>query len=146
MLFKIQVDLATYHIHKSHIHEQASSKCKYPHGNIVCIMTNQNPGRHAKIGQHSWQSVVQHSLLDSHTSFQEYSKISYDRENQSKVVWIQLSQYSSVLPLLTRLLSYFYAVVSRIFFTFIKSEITGGQKIKKHAWRSPQQQTLSLYP
>lgn len=43
-------------------------------------MTDEDPRGHPEIGQHGWQRVVKHGLLDSHAGFEKYSEISYSRE------------------------------------------------------------------
>lgn len=37
----------THHVHQRHIQEEPGCEGEYPHGDVVCVMSDQDPGHHA---------------------------------------------------------------------------------------------------
>lgn len=68
---------STYHVHQRDVHEEAGGQGEYPHGDVFCVMANEDASDHAQVGHHGRQYVVQDGLLHCHSCLQQHSKVTY---------------------------------------------------------------------
>lgn len=67
--------MLTYHVHQGHVHEEPGCEGEYPRGDVLGVVSNQNPGDHAQVGHHGRQHVVKNGLTHRHAGLQEHRKV-----------------------------------------------------------------------
>lgn len=73
----------THHVHQRHIQEEPGCEGEYPHADVVCVVSDQDPGHHAQVGHHGRQHVIQNGLTHRHTGLQEHRKVTWETEQRS---------------------------------------------------------------
>lgn len=72
--------MLTYHVHQGHVHEEPGCEGEYPRGDVLGVVSNQNPGDHAQVGHHGRQHVVKNGLTHRHAGLQEHRKVTWESE------------------------------------------------------------------